>query len=63
MGLSAVSETGAKANLETEISDWNFERIKQEAQNTWKKQLDKIQVKGGTTDQKTIFTRLYTTVY
>ena len=60
VGLSAVSETGAKANLETEISDWNFERIKQEAQNTWKKQLDKIQVKGGTTDQKTIF---YTALY
>ena len=60
LGLSAVSETGAKANLEAELSDWNFESIKQEAQQTWKKQLDKIQVKGGTTDQKTIF---YTALY
>lgn len=60
LGLSAVSETGAKANLEAELSDWNFESIKQEAQQNWGKQLDKIQVKGGTADQKTIF---YTALY
>lgn len=60
VGLSAVSEIGAKSNLQAELAGWNFEAIKQEAQHKWEKQLGKIQIKGGTVNQKTIF---YTALY
>jgi len=60
VGISGVTEEGAKANLDAEIKDWNFEKVRAEAKNTWNKELSKIDVKGGTTDQQTIF---YTALY
>jgi putative alpha-1,2-mannosidase len=42
--LSPVSTEGATANLRSEISDWNFERVKREAQAEWDKELSKIAV-------------------
>lgn len=60
VGLSAVNETGAKVNLETESPGWDFETVRQKAEQIWEKQLGKIEVKGGTSDQKTIF---YTALY
>ncbi len=42
--LSPVSTEGASANLRSEISDWNFERVKNQAQAEWNKELSKIAV-------------------
>jgi putative alpha-1,2-mannosidase len=42
--LSPVSTAGAISNLRTEISDWDFDRVKREAQATWNKELSKIAV-------------------
>jgi len=55
IGISAVSIDGARKNLETEIPHWNFLEVKQEASDTWNKELNKIMVRGGTTEQKTTF--------
>lgn len=60
IGISYVSIEGAKNNLNTEITHWDFEKTKEEAKNIWIKELQKIEVKGGTEDQKEIF---YTAMY
>ena len=60
VGLSYVSIEGARNNLAAEIPDWDFHRVRKEAQDTWNKELSKIQVKGGTEEQKQIF---YTALY
>jgi len=60
VGISTVSIEGARKNLNSEIPDWNFNKIKNEAENKWNKQLSKIEVTGGTTDHLTIF---YTALY
>ena len=60
VGVSSVNYSGAKKNLESEIKDWNFDKIKNDAHKSWEKELSKINVKGGTEDEKTIF---YTALY
>ena len=60
VGISGVSADGAKNNLSAEIPHWNFEQVKNEAKESWNKELSKIDVKGGTKDQQTIF---YTALY
>jgi len=60
VGISAVNAVGAWDNLEKEIPGWDFERVKKAAREEWNKELNKIVVKGGTKDQKTVF---YTSLY
>lgn len=60
MGVSFVDAEQAKRNLEKEIPDWNFESIKVGGRERWNTELGRIEVKGGTTDQKTVF---YTALY
>ncbi len=60
VGISGVSMEGARRNLEKECNDFDFNRIKAETQSKWQRQLAKISVEGGSTDQKTIF---YTALY
>lgn len=55
VGISGVSADGAKLNLDTEIKDWNFEKLKNNARLQWNKELSKIDIKGGTKDQQTVF--------
>jgi predicted alpha-1,2-mannosidase len=63
VGISGVSADGAKQNLEAELRDWNFEKVVAETKAAWNKELNKIDVKGGTKDQQTVFyTALYHTV-
>lgn len=60
MGISFVDSEHARKNLEADIPDWNFEFIKANGREKWNKALGKIEVKGGTNDQKTVF---YTALY
>lgn len=60
VGISFVSEAGARANLEKEVPGWDFERIHQQAKRTWSELLDRVAVEGGTPEQRKIF---YTGVY
>jgi predicted alpha-1,2-mannosidase len=60
VGISSVDYEGASKNLDSEINHWDFNKVKNEAHETWKKELSKINVKGGTEDEKTIF---YTGLY
>ncbi len=59
-GISFVSIDGAKNNLETEIKDWNFDRVREQATRLWNEALGKMTVSGGTEDEKKVF---YTALY
>lgn len=60
MGVSFIDAEQARKNLEEEIPDWNFESLKMKGKEKWNKALGKVEVRGGTTDQKTVF---YTALY
>lgn len=60
VGISAVSVDGARKNLDAEIPDWDFEGVIKAAKNSWNKELAKIEVEGGTSEQQKIF---YTSMY
>jgi len=60
VGISGVSIEGARKNLDAEIKDWNFEKIKNLANKEWNKELSKIEVEGGSKEKLTIF---YTALY
>ncbi len=59
-GISSVSIDNAKANLENDIKDWNFEKVKSDAEKEWNKQLGKIDVKSS---NKNLLTTFYTALY
>ena len=60
VALSAVSAEGARKNLDSELSGWDFEKIVNKAENAWNAELNKIKVSGGSGDQQKIF---YTALY
>jgi predicted alpha-1,2-mannosidase len=60
VAISPVSIEGARKNLQGELPDWSFEKVRQDARNEWNKELNKIQVSGGSPDQLTNF---YTSLY
>lgn len=60
VGISAVSCEGARLNLEKEITDWNFERVRDEAKALWNDELEKFEVKTKDPAQKELF---YTSLY
>ena len=59
-GISFVSMEGAKQNLTADISNWDFNEVRNKATALWNKALEKMTVEGGTADQKTVF---YTALY
>ena len=60
LAISYVSIANARANLEQEAGDRNFDRVLTEAIARWEEKLATIQVTGGTKQQRTIFrTALY----
>jgi predicted alpha-1,2-mannosidase len=59
-GISYISIEQAKKNLEHEIPDWDFEKVKSTAQGKWDKVMNQIQVEGGSDAYKrTFYTALY----
>ena len=60
VAISAVDEDGAHANMLKEMPDLDFDHNVQNAHESWNTELSKIDVKGGTNDQRSIF---YTALY
>lgn len=59
--VSFVSTENALRNLEAEQSEtYNFDKIKTRAEDKWEAALSKVEVEGGTADERTIF---YTSLY
>ncbi len=60
VGISAVDAEGAKKNVLSEIPGWDFDGMRQKAFDSWDDELGKIEVEGGTDEQKvTFYTALY----
>lgn len=60
VGISFVDMEGAEKNFTAEIAEDSFETVKQKANDTWNRELGRIQLTGGTDDEKTVF---YTSLY
>ncbi len=60
VGISSVDIEGAKKNLEKEVPDWDFDKIRKQATDKWNDQLSKINIQSQDEDIKTIF---YTALY
>ena len=60
VGISTVSEENAKNNLMHEASHWDFDQYRIEAEDSWRKEMDKIQIETIHDSIKTIF---YTSLY
>lgn len=59
-GISFISVEQARNNLRREIPAWNFEHVKHSAHECWSKDLCRVQVEGGTPEQRRVF---YTALY
>ena len=55
VGMSFVSDGNAKANWQSEIPDFNFDGVRAATHAAWNTFLGKIEVAGGTADQRTVF--------
>ncbi len=55
VGISATSIEAARKNLKEGIGDKNFDEVAENAREVWNTELSKIEVKGGTQDQRRIF--------
>jgi predicted alpha-1,2-mannosidase len=60
VGLSYVSQAQAKRNLQAEVPGWDFESVRTSAVSEWDEKLSRIEVEGGTQEQRVIF---YTALY
>lgn len=62
VGLSYVDSAGAIANLDSEIPDWDFDRVREDARSAWNRALHRVEVEGGTiADLTSFYTALYHT--
>lgn len=60
IGTSFISIEQARYNLKKEIPDWDFDRVKAEGRRIWSQEIGKINVQGGTKDDRVNF---YTAMY
>src|SRR3989344_1595146 len=60
VAISPVSTEGAKKNMDAEMSGWDFEKTKKDAQELWNKELSKIEITTADKDKLKIF---YTALY
>lgn len=60
VGISSVDQNGAWLNLAAELGNKSFDKVRAEAAAEWNRELNKIQIKGGSTAQLTNF---YTALY
>ncbi|MBT4412064.1 MAG: glycoside hydrolase family 92 protein [Bacteroidetes bacterium] len=55
IAISYTSIENAWENMESDFNHWDFEKIREEARDDWNQSLGKIDVKGGTRDQRVKF--------
>jgi predicted alpha-1,2-mannosidase len=59
IALSTVDVAGAKLNLKTEIPEWNFDKVKQNAVKVWNEYLGRIDIEAGSKQKQIFYTSLY----
>ena len=55
IAISYTSIDNARLNLDTELAHWDFDKVKQDSRDIWNQWLGKIEVEGGTKDQRVKF--------
>jgi predicted alpha-1,2-mannosidase len=60
VGTSFLSIDQARANLQHEIPDWNFDAVRAKTHSAWVEKLGRLEVEGATDRERT---RLYTALY
>ncbi len=60
VGTSFISVDQARANLQHELPDWDFDAARQRLRHAWQDRLSRLQIEGASDAQKT---RLYTALY
>ncbi|OPZ30035.1 MAG: Glycosyl hydrolase family 92 [Bacteroidetes bacterium ADurb.BinA174] len=60
IGVSFVSTENARLNLEAEQKGFNFDKVRCDARAAWDEALSRVKIKGGTSDEQTVF---YTGLY
>ena len=60
LGVSFVSIENARLNMHTEQPDFDFEKVRDTANEMWNEDLSRVKVEGGTNNDKVIF---YTALY
>lgn len=60
IGVSYVSIANARENLDRETRQASFEKLHAATRSEWESLLSRVQIEGGTTDQRTVF---YTALY
>lgn len=60
VGISYTDMSHAKMNLRQEITGWDFDGQRKKAKELWNQALGKINISGGTEEEKTVF---YTALY
>ena len=59
-GISFISEEQAEKNLKREIEDYDIARLAEQGRDVWNTALGKIEIDGGSEDEKSVF---YTSLY
>jgi predicted alpha-1,2-mannosidase len=62
VGISPVSTANALQNIAAEIPHWNFDNTVKEADASWNKELNKVQIKASEERLKKFYTALYHTM-
>ncbi len=57
--LSPVSQENALQNLRSEITGWDFDKVRQQADNAWEKELNKIKIRASEDDKVNFYTAMY----
>ncbi|MDR5589042.1 GH92 family glycosyl hydrolase [Christiangramia sp. SM2212] len=60
LAISPVSTEGAIQNMKDEIPGWNFDEVRQQARDTWNKELSKVDISEEDQEEKVNF---YTAMY
>lgn len=59
VSMSSINIDGARKNLNTEIRNWDFENVYQQAKDSWNKELSKIEIVGDKEKKAMFYTSLY----
>lgn len=59
VAVSAVSTANALQNLDAEIPNWNFEKLRAATCEKWNRELSRIEVEGSPKQKETFYTSLY----
>ncbi|HBS86164.1 MAG TPA: sugar hydrolase [Bacteroidales bacterium] len=62
VGISAVDIEGAKRNLDKEIPDFDFEKVKKDAWEQWTVEMQKIIIEGSDEQKQNFYTAMYHTM-